>query len=153
MRSAKPSLKARALRYLSAREHSRLELARKLARYAEETDDIEALLDWLETSKFLSSTRFAESLINRLAERFGASRILMELESHQIDLSGMTDLNYVKVKASVHGVSGKKNMVRQQRPQSSQHVNSGFYSSVAFLMQAYKWSCVGRAKVKKAKET
>ena len=43
MRSAKPSLKARALRYLSAREHSRLELARKLARYAEETDDIEAL--------------------------------------------------------------------------------------------------------------
>jgi regulatory protein len=93
MRSAKPSLKARALRYLSAREHSRLELARKLARYAEETDDIEALLDWLETSKFLSSTRFAESLINRRAERFGASRILMELESHQIDLSGMTDLS------------------------------------------------------------
>ena len=93
MRSAKPSLKARALRYLSAREHSRLELVRKLARYAEETDDIEALLDWLETSKFLSSTRFAESLINRRAERFGASRILMELESHQIDLSGMTELS------------------------------------------------------------
>lgn len=92
MRSVKPSLKARALRYLSAREHSRQELARKLARYAEENDDIEALLDWLETSKFLSSTRFAESLINRRAERFGVSRILMELESHQIDLSGMSEL-------------------------------------------------------------
>lgn len=93
MRSTKPSLKARALRYLSAREHSRLELARKLKRYAEETDDIEAVLDWLENSKFLSSTRFAESLVNRRAERYGASRILMELESHQIDISGMSDLS------------------------------------------------------------
>lgn len=92
MRSAKPSLKARALRYLSAREHSRKELARKLARYAEETDDIPALLDWLETSKFLSESRFAESLINRRAGRFGSSRILLELESHQIDLSEMPDL-------------------------------------------------------------
>ncbi len=92
MRSAKPSLKARALRYLSAREHSRQELARKLARYAEENDDVEAILDWLEASKFLSSTRFAESLINRRAERFGTSRILMELESHKIDLSTMPEL-------------------------------------------------------------
>src|SRR5471032_1000719 len=39
------SLKGRALRYLSMREHSRMELARKLARYAEEGDDVEALLD------------------------------------------------------------------------------------------------------------
>jgi len=51
------------------------------------------------------------------------------------------------MKASVHGVSGKKNLVRQQRPLSSQQNNSGFYSSVAFLMQAYKWLCVERVKV------
>ena len=42
------SLKARALRFLSMREHSRLELGRKLARHAEEGDDVEALLDFLE---------------------------------------------------------------------------------------------------------
>lgn len=79
------SLKGRALRYLSAREHSRLELGRKLARYAQEGDDIEALLDTLEAAKFLSNTRFSESLINRRAARFGNSRILFELKNHNIN--------------------------------------------------------------------
>jgi regulatory protein len=62
MPANKPSLKARALRYLSAREHSRQELARKLARHAQEGDDINAVLDWLTAQKFLSEERFAESL-------------------------------------------------------------------------------------------
>jgi regulatory protein len=81
----KISLKARALRYLSAREHSRLELARKLSRYAQESDDVEALLDALEAAKLLSQSRFSESLINRRASRFGNNRILSELQSHGID--------------------------------------------------------------------
>lgn len=79
------SLKARALKYLSAREHSRLELGRKLARYAQEGDDVEALLDALEAAKFLSQSRFSESLIHRRVARFGNSRILSELQSHGID--------------------------------------------------------------------
>ncbi len=81
----KPSLKARALRYLAAREHSRLELGRKLARHAEEGDDVAAVLDWLEAQKFLSEERFAESLVNRRSARFGNSRIVSELQSHGID--------------------------------------------------------------------
>ena len=81
----KISLKARALRYLAAREHSRMELARKLARYAEEHDDIDALLDKLEAAKLLSEERFSESLVNRRAARFGNQRILAELQSHQLD--------------------------------------------------------------------
>jgi regulatory protein len=80
-----PSLKARALKYLAAREHSRLELGRKLARYAGESDDVEALLDWLEARKFLSQSRFSESLVHRRAQRFGNSRILSELQSHGIE--------------------------------------------------------------------
>lgn len=78
------SLKARALRYLSAREHSRLELGRKLARYVQEGDDVEALLDALEAAKLLSQERFSESLVRRRATRFGNSRILSELKSHGI---------------------------------------------------------------------
>lgn len=78
------SLKARALRYLSAREHSRLELGRKLARYAQEDDDVEALLDALEAATLLSQERFSESLVRRRATRFGNSRILSELKSHGI---------------------------------------------------------------------
>jgi regulatory protein len=86
------SLKARALRYLSAREHSRLELARKLARYAQEGDDIETLLDTLEAAKLLSQARFSESLIHRRAHRFGNSRILSELQSHGIDAEALVDI-------------------------------------------------------------
>ncbi len=88
----KPSLKARALRYLAAREHGRQELARKLARHAEEGEDVEALLDWLEAVKFLSEPRFAESLVHRRAARFGTSRILSELQSHGIDADTVTEL-------------------------------------------------------------
>ena len=79
------SLKGRALRYLSMREHSRSELALKLGRYAQESDDVQALLDSLETMNFLSTTRFSESLVNRRQARFGNQRILAELKSHGVD--------------------------------------------------------------------
>lgn len=80
----KPSLKARALRLLSQREHSRLELARKLQRYAEEGDDIDALLNFLEQNKWLSEERFSENLVHRRAARYGNSRIVAELQQHGI---------------------------------------------------------------------
>lgn len=105
------SLKARALRYLSTREHSRRELARKLSRYAQESDDIEALLDWLETSKFLSQERFSESLVNRRAARFGNSRIFSELQSHGIAGEALTDIkeNLVQDEAArAYGVWRRK---------------------------------------------
>jgi len=81
----KLSLKNRALHYLSLREHSRLELGRKLARYAQEEDDVEALLDFLEKAKFLSTERFSESLVRRRAENYGNSRILAELKTHGLN--------------------------------------------------------------------
>ena len=81
----KLSLKGRALRFLSMREHSRLELGRKLSKYAEEGDDVAALLDFLEKNNWLSQERFSESLIHRRAHRFGNSRIMAELQSHGVN--------------------------------------------------------------------
>lgn len=81
----KISLKNRALYYLARREHSRLELARKLARYAEEQDEVEILLDFLENAGFLSSERFTEALVRRRSPAYGNSRILAELHSHGVD--------------------------------------------------------------------
>ena len=86
------SLKARALRLLSQREHSRLELARKLARHAEEGDDIDALLDLLEKNNWLSQERFSESLIHRRAARYGNSRIVAELQSHGVAGEALQEL-------------------------------------------------------------
>ncbi|CAN5415214.1 hypothetical protein BH11PSE11_BH11PSE11_00700 [soil metagenome] len=61
-----------------------MELTRKLARHAQEGDDLEALLDVLEAAKFLSQARFADSLVNRRAKKFGNDRVLSELHSHGI---------------------------------------------------------------------
>src|SRR3954468_13557363 len=86
------SLKARALRFLSMREHSRLELGRKLARYAEEGDDVEALLDFLEKNNWLSQERFAESLVHRRAARYGNSRVVAELQNHGVGGEALAEL-------------------------------------------------------------
>lgn len=88
----KISLKGRALRYLSMREHSRLELGRKLARHAEEGDDVEALLDTLEAANWLSQERFSEALIHRRSARFGNSRIVAELQSHGVAGEALQEL-------------------------------------------------------------
>ena len=92
MPAQQPSLKARALRFLSMREHSRLELGRKLARYAEEGDDVDALLDFLEKNDWLSQERFSESLIHRRSARFGTSRIVAELQSHGVNGEALQEL-------------------------------------------------------------
>ncbi|HYS62740.1 MAG TPA: recombination regulator RecX [Paraburkholderia sp.] len=79
------SLKGRALGYLSRREYSRAELARKLKPFVEETDSLDAVLDSLETENWLSDSRFAESLVHRRSSRLGASRIVGELKQHAVD--------------------------------------------------------------------
>lgn len=78
------SLKARALGYLSRREHSRAELRRKLAPHAESAEEVDALLDWLERENWLSNARFAESVVHRRAGRYGTARLMQELKTHQL---------------------------------------------------------------------
>jgi regulatory protein len=74
------------------REHSRIELGRKLSRYAEEGDDVEALLDFLEKNNWLSQERFAESLVHRRAGRYGNSRVLAELQQHGLKGEDLDEL-------------------------------------------------------------
>lgn len=84
--SRKPalSLKGRALKYLAAREHSRVELTRKLGPHAESSEQIAAVLDELEAKGLLSAQRFADSMLHRKAARFGAARLQAELARHQL---------------------------------------------------------------------
>ena len=93
------SLKARALQWLAQREHSEVELRRKLLRVARQraaaqtndegsdtqaaaATDVEALLEWLLAHRFLSDARFVESRINARAARYGNLRIRQELGQH-----------------------------------------------------------------------
>ena len=73
-------LKARALRHLVLREHSRAELARKLAPHAESPEAIEALLDNLVSRKQLSDERFAEERARSLSRKYGPAKIRQDLK-------------------------------------------------------------------------
>lgn len=78
------SLKGRALKYLAAREHSRLELRRKLGPHAESAEQLDQVLDELEARGLLSAQRFADSVIHRKAARYGAARLKAELAQHRL---------------------------------------------------------------------
>lgn len=95
---AQRSLKSRALQLLAQRDQSRLELRRKLLSHARReaaearSDDdgvaaeaelqVEALLDWLQSNRFLSNERFIESRVDAREARFGNLRIRSELAQH-----------------------------------------------------------------------
>lgn len=118
------SLKGRALQWLAQREHSRLELRRKLMRQARAdalarlaaqpvragddpdsahqpepdaissgpaaasiSDEVDALLDWLQSHRYLSEERFVESRVHARQSRFGNLRIRQELSQHALGLT------------------------------------------------------------------
>jgi regulatory protein len=76
-----PSLKGRALRLLSGREHSRLELERKLQPFEDVPGELAAALDDLQAKGFISEERVLESTVNRRAGKLGAARIKQELQT------------------------------------------------------------------------
>ena len=77
-----PSLKSQAIALLARREHSRLELQRKLQSRAESPEDIPPLLDELEQQGLLSNERFAQSLVHRRAAGRGVRQVAQELRQH-----------------------------------------------------------------------
>ena len=105
-----PSLQARALRLLAQREHSRLELERKLQRFiarpdADSTDptestdpvatasaaphysaqDLSDALDALQAKGFIQPERVAQSVLHRRAPKLGSQRVLQELRQKGLD--------------------------------------------------------------------
>ena len=85
------SLKGRALHLLAAREHSRAELERKLKPHEETPGQLAQVLDELQARDFISEARVVESVINRRAGRFGASRIKYELQNKGLGAEAVAD--------------------------------------------------------------
>ncbi len=79
------SLKGRALRLLAQREHSRLELERKLAAHVAEGDDLAAVLDELEAKNFINPERVAQSVAYRRGSKLGTARVVQEMRSKGLD--------------------------------------------------------------------
>ncbi len=86
-RGGERSLMARAIGLLSRREHSRVELARKLRRSLRPDDDpaeIEPLLDRLQADNLLSDARFAASLVRQRSQRYGDLRLVRDLRDRGV---------------------------------------------------------------------
>lgn len=71
----KRSLRDIALRMLARREHSRAEVAARLARSGADAEEVARLLDELERLGYLSDARFAQMLVAQKAGRFGRRAI------------------------------------------------------------------------------
>jgi regulatory protein len=67
------------------REHSRYELERKLARFAESPAALAQVLDALEAKNYIHPERVAESWVYRRAGKWGAQRMQQELEAKGIE--------------------------------------------------------------------
>ncbi|MEY4758237.1 MAG: hypothetical protein RJA34_3135 [Pseudomonadota bacterium] len=85
MNTPAPSLKGRALRLLSTREHSRAELERKLAAHEEEPGTLAKALDELQARGFISDQRVIESVVHRRSANLGALRVRQELQAKGLD--------------------------------------------------------------------
>jgi len=80
-----PSLKGRALRLLGTREHSRLELERKLQRYEARPGELAGVLDALQAKGFIDAQRVVESVVHRRSATLGVARIRQELGGKGLD--------------------------------------------------------------------
>jgi regulatory protein len=91
MRAPGLSLKGRALRLLSQREHTQQELARKLAPHAQSPEQLQQLIGELMQAGWLSHERYIESVIHRRAAKLGASRLRQELQGKGISGGEMAE--------------------------------------------------------------
>ena len=103
-------LKVRALRFLVRRDHSRAELARKLAPYAESPPALEAVLNDLEARRQLSDERYAETRADQLARKYGAAKIRQDLKAH-----GVADAIVERIKAEGEEERARAILARKYR--------------------------------------
>jgi regulatory protein len=90
MPAKEPSLRARALRHLARREHTRHELALKLAPHAESEAEVAQILDDFTQRGWLSEQRAAEQIVHTRRGRYGPVRIRRDLEAKGVPAEAVT---------------------------------------------------------------
>ena len=78
-------LRARALRLLARREHSRAELERKLGPHAGSPEVIAGVVEALVQKKQLSDERYAQERARSMSRKYGAARIRHDLKAKGVD--------------------------------------------------------------------
>jgi regulatory protein len=121
-------LKGRALRLLARREHSRAELARKLAAEGSH-EEVQAVLDRLEQTGLLSDARFTEAFVSSRAARLGNARLRRDLR-----LKGIADeLIAAALPAGAESEADRARAVRQRKFGAAPADRAGYARQARFL--------------------
>lgn len=114
------SLRQRALEYLSKREYSALELASKLKTYADESDDIPALIADFTERGWLSDARFTEQLVRARKAKFGSAKV-----AHELREKGVSDELIAEATADIqeNELENAKNVWRKKFKQAATNRN------------------------------
>ncbi len=83
------SLRARALRMLARREHSRLEMQSRLSSRGADDAEVQSLLDEFEAKGWLSEQRFIDAVVQTRRRRFGTAKVLRELKDKGVSEEGL----------------------------------------------------------------
>jgi regulatory protein len=115
---AVPSLRARAMRLLARREHSRAELERKLSHIAHEGDDVGTVIEELAQRGWLSDARYAEQTVRAKARRFGPLKV-----AHELRAKGVAD-EAIEAAFRLAGADGAADIERVWRTRFSATPNN-----------------------------
>ncbi len=132
-RRPEPTPVQRALGLLTRREHSRLELARKLQQRGVEHAEAAAVIDRLADAGWQDDTRFAESLLrSRAGSGYGPAHIRAELGMHGLDSEA--------VAAAMEAFDGDwaenaRDLLRRRHPQALEGDREARRKAVDFLLR------------------
>jgi regulatory protein len=134
-------LRARALRLLARREHSRSQLSRKLAPRAESPEALETLLDSLVQKKQLSDERYAEARTRQLARKYGAARIRQDLKANGVDKGLVENVSnegeFERARAILDRKYRSEATTREERAKRMRFLQArGFSSDVIFRLMS-----------------
>ena len=120
-------LKAKAVRWLAAREHTRAELARKLKSYSDSPTDIESVLDDLEREGWQSDDRFAQSFQRVKAGKQGNALIAQGLRQKGLapeaiaqTMAQLKDTELDRARAVWHKKFGKVGLATEPKERARQ---------------------------------
>jgi regulatory protein len=132
-------LRARALRLLARREHSRAELERKLGPHAGSSAVISEILEALVQKKQLSDERYAEERARSLSRKYGTARIRQELKAKGVDPETVASLSSEGELERARAILARKYRepaaTREERAKRMRFLQSrGFSSEIIFRL-------------------
>ena len=132
-------LRARALRLLARREHSRAELGRKLGPHAGSAEVVAGVLDALVQKKQLSDERYAEERARILSRKYGAARIRHDLKAKGVDPETVERISLEDEAERARAILARKYrepvVTREERAKRMRFLQSrGFSSEIIFKL-------------------